>query len=319
MEFYDPELEQGTKATHQDAKTEKTVNDISDHVEKVYSNVESGAKSGWTAVNSFFGNLQQKMPEYTKNFDLKKQISETQKGLSDNLLKTRQKVGEALSSNLQALNLGDPSENINNFKQKSSKVLGDVGKNTQQYLSQLDTHLAGVKGVVAGQLGTFFPGKDAGNINGSTNTNYHIPKELDSSRVESQMHELQTNRQLYTDGLKDKKQSLDDFTLTREDEDEKRDLMKDKQSSIAKLYADLVPKDMDDTFFWKFYFNSKESIMKDERKRKELMEETAEDDDEEFNWDDSDDEAAKEESKDETQKDARKDKSADKSKDKESK
>ena len=313
MEFYDPEIEQGAKSSHADAKTDKAVTDISSTVEKVYSNVEQNTKKGWSTFNNFFKTIQSSIPQ---NAELQKKMSETGKGLSENINKTRETLSSKLSTQLSGLNINN--DNIDSLKQKSTQALKNVGSNTNKYLDQLDSHLEKVENTTLGyatQLTSFLQAKTGIKVgiaekanssslgqksiqqqaNGSqSDILFNVPKGLASSRVEAQLHELQVSIEPYEQALNNSKKEIEKYILTEEEKQEADKQLSSEDSPLKKIQQELVPGKMGASFFLKCYFSSRKKIIQDEKKRKLLLEKTAEEDEDDFSWDDdSDDEEDK--------------------------
>ncbi len=313
MEFYDPEIEQGAKSSHADAKTDKAVTDISSTVEKVYSNVEQNTKKGWNTFNNFFKTIQSSIPQ---NAELQKKMSETGKGLSENINKTRETLSSKLSTQLSGLNINN--DNIDSLKQKSTQALKNVSSNTNKYLDQLDSHLEKVENTTLGyatQLTSFLQAKTGIKVgiaekanssslgqkniqqqaNGSqSDILFNVPKGLASSRVEAQLRELQVSIEPYEQALKNSKEEIEKYTLTEEEKQEADKQLSSEDSPLKKIQQELVPGKMDASFFLKCYFSSRKKIIQDEKKRKLVLEKTAEEDEDDFSWDDdSDDEENK--------------------------
>lgn len=312
MEFYDPEIEQGAKSSHADAKTDKAVTDISSTVEKVYSNVEQNTKKGWNTFNNFFKTIQSSIPQ---NAELQKKMSETGKGFSENINKTRETLSGKLSTQFSGLNINN--DNIDSLKQKSTQALKNVSSNTNKYLDQLDSHLEKVENTTLGyatQLTSFLQAKTGIKVgiaekanssslgqkniqqqaNGSqSDILFNVPKGLASSRVEAQLRELQVSIEPYEQALKNSKEEIEKYTLTQEEKQEADKQLSSEDSPLKKIQQELVPGKMDASFFLKCYFSSRKKIIQDEKKRKLVLEKTAEDEDD-FSWDDdSDDEENK--------------------------
>lgn len=312
MEFYDPEIEQGAKSSHADAKTDKAVTDISSTVEKVYSNVEQNTKKGWNTFNNFFKTIQSSIPQ---NAELQKKMSETGKGFSENINKTRETLSSKLSTQLSGLNINN--DNIDSLKQRSTQALKNVGSNTNKYLDQLDSHLEKVETTLgyATQLTSFLQAKTGIKVgiaekanssslgqkniqqqaNGSqSDILFNVPKGLASSRVEAQLRELQVSIEPYEQALKNSKEEIEKYTLTQEEKQEADKQLSSEDSPLKKIQQELVPGKMDASFFLKCYFSSRKKIIQDEKKRKLVLEKTAEEDEDDFSWDDdSDDEENK--------------------------
>ncbi len=313
MEFYDPEIEQGAKSSHADAKTDKAVTDISSTVEKVYSNVEQNTKKGWNTFNNFFKTIQSSIPQ---NAELQKKMSETGKGFSENINKTRETLSSKLSTQLSGLNINN--DNIDSLKQRSTQALKNVGSNTNKYLDQLDSHLEKVENTTLGyatQLTSFLQAKTGIKVgiaekanssslgqkniqqqaNGSqSDILFNVPKGLASSRVEAQLRELQVSIEPYEQALKNSKEEIEKYTLTQEEKQEADKQLSSEDSPLKKIQQELVPGKMDASFFLKCYFSSRKKIIQDEKKRKLVLEKTAEEDEDDFSWDDdSDDEENK--------------------------
>lgn len=313
MEFYDPEIEQGAKSSHADAKTDKAVTDISSTVEKVYSNVEQNTKKGWNTFNNFFKTIQSSIPQ---NAELQKKMSETGKGFSENINKTRETLSGKLSTQFSGLNINN--DNIDSLKQKSTQALKNVSSNTNKYLDQLDSHLEKVENTTLGyatQLTSFLQAKTGIKVgiaekanssslgqkniqqqaNGSqSDILFNVPKGLASSRVEAQLRELQVSIEPYEQALKNSKEEIEKYTLTQEEKQEADKQLSSEDSPLKKIQQELVPGKMDASFFLKCYFSSRKKIIQDEKKRKLVLEKTAEEDEDDFSWDDdSDDEENK--------------------------
>lgn len=312
MEFYDPEIEQGAKSSHADAKTDKAVTDISSTVEKVYSNVEQNTKKGWNTFNNFFKTIQSSIPQ---NAELQKKMSETGKGFSENINKTRETLSGKLSTQFSGLNINN--DNIDSLKQKSTQALKNVSSNTNKYLDQLDSHLEKVETTLgyATQLTSFLQAKTGIKVgiaekanssslgqkniqqqaNGSqSDILFNVPKGLASSRVEAQLRELQVSIEPYEQALKNSKEEIEKYTLTQEEKQEADKQLSSEDSPLKKIQQELVPGKMDASFFLKCYFSSRKKIIQDEKKRKLVLEKTAEEDEDDFSWDDdSDDEENK--------------------------
>lgn len=312
MEFYDPEIEQGAKSSHADAKTDKAVTDISSTVEKVYSNVEQNTKKGWNTFSNFFKTIQSSIPQ---NAELQKKMSETGKGFSENINKTRETLSSKLSTQLSGLNINN--DNIDSLKQRSTQALKNVGSNTNKYLDQLDSHLEKVETTLgyATQLTSFLQAKTGIKVgiaekanssslgqkniqqqaNGSqSDILFNVPKGLASSRVEAQLRELQVSIEPYEQALKNSKEEIEKYTLTQEEKQEADKQLSSEDSPLKKIQQELVPGKMDASFFLKCYFSSRKKIIQDEKKRKLVLEKTAEEDEDDFSWDDdSDDEENK--------------------------
>lgn len=313
MEFYDPEIEQGAKSSHADAKTDKAVTDISSTVEKVYSNVEQNTKKGWNTFNNFFKTIQSSIPQ---NAELQKKMSETGKGFSENINKTRETLSGKLSTQFSGLNINN--DNIDSLKQRSTQALKNVGSNTNKYLDQLDSHLEKVENTTLGyatQLTSFLQAKTGIKVgiaekanssslgqkniqqqaNGSqSDILFNVPKGLASSRVEAQLRELQVSIEPYEQALKNSKEEIEKYTLTQEEKQEADKQLSSEDSPLKKIQQELVPGKMDASFFLKCYFSSRKKIIQDEKKRKLVLEKTAEEDEDDFSWDDdSDDEENK--------------------------
>lgn len=247
-------------------------NDTATPIAETTAGTQQSTASAW-GFGSILGNIQKQLPEL-------------QKKLETDLNKTKQK--------LQELKLDDEVQK--------------VSKNTDKYLDDLDSHLEKVENVTLGyasKFSSFLKSKtgidlelvsdaDAATTEQDSEVLFNLPHGIAGTRVEAQMRELQSNKKPYLEKHTKDPKAYDEYELTEAETKEKESLLAAK-GEIYKIHEEIVPSEVDDDFFWKYYFDTKDSIVAEEQKRKELLKKATDVEDEDFDWDDSESEGEGEE------------------------
>ncbi|OWB55612.1 hypothetical protein B5S28_g1486 [[Candida] boidinii] len=330
MEFIDPtetkavtEIQDGTSENLQivdkeEDETTKLTKEFEGKVDSIYTSFESNTKQGWSNFNGFLGNLQKNLPDY---------VNQT----TDNLNKTIEKIKQSTTNNEELIKQREElAKKANDLKNNivNDENLKNIGEKTNEYLDSLDNELEKIENLtlsygnkfgsllsqttntasksVWGLINSTIQIGDNNNNNNKDDENttkkdsgfsFDLPKSFTSTRSEAQLHELQRNKEIYlnykiSDDDNDELEKLSNFKLNKEQEIESNDLI-NLNNDFKIMFDEIVPNNLNSDKFWFIYFDSKNKIIDQEKKRKELLSKGStegEDEDDEFNWDDDEDE-----------------------------
>ncbi|OUM53999.1 hypothetical protein BVG19_g3337 [[Candida] boidinii] len=324
MEFIEPtetviteaEAEAGATATSQkeEDETTKLTKEFEGKVDSIYTSFESNTKQGWSNFNGFLGNLQKTLPTY---------VNQT----TDNLNKTIEKIKQSTNNEELLKQREELAKRANDLKNNivNDEQLKNIGEKTNEYLDSLDNELEKIENLtlsygnkfgsllsqttntasksVWGLINSIQIGENDNESNGSgsgsgnkkdSGFSFDLPKSFTSTRSEAQLHELQRNKEIYLNYKisDDDLEKLSNFKLNEEQEIESNDLI-NLNSDFKIMFDEIVPSILNADKFWFIYFDSKNKIIDQEKKRKELLAKGStegEEEEDEFNWDDDEDE-----------------------------
>lgn len=277
-------------------KTEQEFTKFEDKIEETY-NIFLKATSGWgSSLTGFLGNV--KLPEGTP------------KSFEDALSQGRKQV-EEIANKTRLLSIGDKGkEKLNpDGLVQSKKMLDLLSGATNSYLDDLDKELEQVEnfaGTYASKVGNFFKNAiiedpkdasiDAANV-GDLDANessvlFNVPENIKTpiyaTRTDAQLNALHTSQSLYLTDAAD--EDFDKFKSEFDLEGKTNDITEllKKHPSLQNLMSLIVPTKVTYEEFWIRYYYMHNQILKQEEKRKQLLEN--ENDDDEFNWDEEEEE-----------------------------
>ncbi|KAI5954275.1 hypothetical protein KGF54_002050 [Candida jiufengensis] len=262
-------------------KTEQTMENLENEIDKAYGVVESKFQQFWSKNSHLLQN--QSIDEHKQQFV--KQLNSMKENLSHN--KNIQLVTENFNNfenqlkdlNLEGkLNIKDISTKANHALDVLDSKLEIVEKEASKYVNSFTSFFSQIISV-APEESKPEPEKEV-IFNSSLNqyTNYG------TTRYDSDLLKLHTDKSYYI--TKDEDDTSPDTNFNADDKTKEiEELLKKYPTTLTKLMNEIVPIQVSYNKFWYLYFQNELKLQELDKQRKELQ---TKKEDEEFDWDDDD-------------------------------